>query len=149
MLGPLYTEHQEPHLLIVKKEDTHRPPVFSSLLPNSMAFIANTFSSLRVEERTPKLCRISHTCLCRGMAVRRGPVIGHIGVFVEAKGSRVPCVQRTEAPLSCLAAHGFSHHQAKQNFVDRALPKIQVNPTQISGQMNHPVDINVSELDRA
>ena len=44
-------------------------------------------------------------------------------------------------PPSCIAAQPLlpNSHQPRQNRADSGTLKIQVNPTQILGQMNHPV----------
>ena len=44
-------------------------------------------------------------------------------------------------PRSCLTAQLFllKSHQPKQNWADCGATKIQVNPTQVSEQMNHRV----------
>ena len=44
-------------------------------------------------------------------------------------------------PPSCLAAHPLlpNSNQPRRNWADSGIPKIPVNPTQVLGQMNHPV----------
>ena len=37
-------------------------------------------------------------------------------------------------------------YQPKQNCADSGTPKIQVNPTQVLGQMNHTVDLKIIPL---